>query len=156
MASPIRKVPMSKLGVVPSERIMMPVVNKMRDMNNVNSIPKRRAIFGANGEMSANASKGMVVKNPASTFEMAKLSLMEEISGPTDVNGDRSVDAMKMIPIRRNQVFRVNINFLLVCMKCGLFKIIPPNSTCFIKNNRFIMHSMFIELSESFFNCSGC
>ncbi len=118
---------MSKLGVVPRERIMIPAVNKTRDTNNVSSIPKRRAILGANGEIKANASKGMVVRNPANTFEMAKLSLMEEINGPTDVKGDRSVDAMKIIPIRRNQVRCVNFNFLLVCMEYGLVKIMPPS-----------------------------
>lgn len=152
MASPIRKVPMSKLGVVPRERVIIPAVNNMSDTNNVSSIPKRRAIFGANGEISAKASRGMVVRNPANTFEMAKLSLMEEINGPTDVKGDRSVDAMKMIPIRRNHVFRVNFNFLFVFMECGLVKIMPPKSTYFIYNNTFTAHSTFIELNESLFN----
>lgn len=120
MASPSRKVPKSKLGVVPRERIMMPAVNKMSDTNNVSSNPKRRAIFGANGEIRANASRGMVVRNPASTLEIAKLSLMDEIKGPTDVKGERSVDAMKMIPIRRNQVSRENFNFLFAVLECKL------------------------------------
>lgn len=126
MASPRRKVPRSKLDVVPNERIMMPAVNKMRDPNNVSSNPKRRAIFGANGEIKAKASKGIVVRNPASTFEIVKLSLMEEIKGPTEVNGARSVDAMKMIPKSRNQVCRENFIFLFVRFECELVKIKPP------------------------------
>ena len=140
-----------KLGVVPRERVI-PAVNKMSDTNNVSSIPKRRAILGVNGEISAKASRGMVVRNPANTFEMARLSLMEEINGLTDVKGDRSVDAMKMIPIRRNHVFRVNFNFLFVFMECGLVKIMPPKSAYFISNNPFTAHSTFIELNESLFN----
>ena len=103
---------MSKAGIVPSERMIIPAVNKISEPNKVRSIPKRRASFGANGEIMANASRGIVVKNPASTFEMAKLSLIEEISGPTDVNGERSVSAMNTMPTNNNQVLRVNVNLL--------------------------------------------
>ena len=115
IASPSRNVPMSKVGVVPSERMIIPAVNKIREPNRVSSIPKRRASFGANGEIMANASRGIVVKKPAKTFEIPKLSLTEEIIGPTTVKGERRVIAINTTPISRSQVLRVNDNFLVVC-----------------------------------------
>lgn len=103
MERPNRKVPISRYGVVPNERITIPKVNKQREANKVFSKPKRRANFGAKGEMSAKASNGMVVRKPASTFETSKEALIEEINGPTEVKGDRRVEAIKTIPIISNQ-----------------------------------------------------
>jgi len=92
-----------------------PVVNKISEPNRVYSIPKRRANFGANGEIMAKANRGIVVKNPAKTFDISKLSLIEEMRGPTVVKGERSVSAMNTIPTSRSHVFRVNFNLLVAC-----------------------------------------
>ena len=94
--------------------MIIPAVSSRREKNNVDSNPKRREIFGAKGEISANASNGIVVNNPARPFEIVKLSFIEEINGPTVVNGARRVDAIKIMPIRRIHVFFVKFIFLLV------------------------------------------
>lgn len=111
MAMPNRNVPISKFGMLPNDRMMMPPVSNRRETNNVISRPYRRASFGANGEIKANASKGIVVKNPANTLGMAKLSRMKEINGPTVVKGDRKVEAIKTMPMINSQLSHENFNF---------------------------------------------
>lgn len=104
IAIPIKAVPNSKKNGVPSERIIIPIANNRIARKSVISIPKRRAIFGAKGDMIANARSGIVVINPANTFDMANPSRMYEIIGPTAVSGARSVVEMKIIPIINNAI----------------------------------------------------
>lgn len=113
IATPIRKVPAIKRKMEPAERIKIPTVSRQREMKRVNSMPYFFEIFGAIGEMSANAKSGMVVRNPASTFVIPSPSRIGAMIGPTDVKGDRRVDAIKMMPIINNHVFFPKFSFLV-------------------------------------------
>ena len=70
----------------------------------------------------ANASKGRVVSAPATVFEIAKLSRIELINGPTVVKGARKFDARRIIPMINKPVLRLKTGF----SSCS-FKVNPPN-----------------------------
>ena len=74
----------------------MPSASKIVDRSNVNSSPNLRATTGANGDTTANASNGIVVKKPASTLEIPSPSRIKEMDGPTAVSGKRKVDALDL------------------------------------------------------------
>lgn len=77
-------------------------------------MPILREMRGANGDTTANASKGMVVKNPARTLEIPSPSRIEEITAPTPVNGVLSVLAKKIIAITKSNVEDVMGSLLLL------------------------------------------
>lgn len=93
---------------------MIPTIISTSDQSNVHSIPSFRATFGANGEMMANASSGIVVKKPAKLYEMPKPSRINGVTGPTLVNGVRNVVANKIMAVTNNKTGMLNDIFLLV------------------------------------------
>ena len=125
MATPMRKVPVSRKSTEPRERKRIPAVTRISEPNNVISKPNRRASLGANGEITAKASKGIVVRKPANRFEIPKSSRIGPIIGPTDVKGERSVKPMKSIPMTKSQLLLEKFSFLVVCTS-SFFKKMPP------------------------------
>jgi hypothetical protein len=99
MANPIKMVPMNNVGTPPTERIPIPIVNNTKERKSVSSIPKRRAILGANGDNKAKESKGNVVNDPDNVLEIPKLSRIEVTRGPTDVKGALRFAPRRMIPM---------------------------------------------------------
>lgn len=76
IAIPIKAVPNNKKKGVPMERIAIPNASSEIARNNVISIPRRRATLGANGDITAKASNGIVVIKPANTLEISSPSLI--------------------------------------------------------------------------------
>ena len=60
MANPIKMVPMNNVGTPPTERITIPIVSNIKERKSVSSIPKRRAILGANGDNKAKETKNKI------------------------------------------------------------------------------------------------
>ncbi len=76
IAIPIKAVPNNKKKGVPVDLMAIPNAKSKIARNKVISIPKRRATLGANGDIIAKASNGIVVMNPANTFEISRPSLI--------------------------------------------------------------------------------
>lgn len=100
-------------SVVPKERMTMPSANNIVEKNSVFSTPSHLAVLGAKGEISANASNGMVVKKPAVILEIANSLRMKRTIGPTTVRGVRKVIAIKTMPITRSIFLLSHVIFLL-------------------------------------------
>jgi len=84
------------------------------DKNKVSSSPSFRATTGANGDIVAKASNGIVVKKPARTLEIPRSSRIKDTIGPTTVSGIRNVDAINIIPKTNNKVVPFQLIFLFV------------------------------------------
>src|SRR5699024_2476139 len=88
----------------------------------------RLAIFGANGDTSANASNGKVVKLPAKAFDIPKSSRINVMSEPTAVSGARKLVLTKMTPISKSQgiflsiLYDLSIDFLRLILPFYLDK----------------------------------
>ncbi len=113
IATPISIVPNTSRLVVPNERNTIPNAKRIVDKNNVSSSPNLRATTGAKGDIIAKARRGIVVRNPANTFDIPKSSRIKEIIGPTTVNGIRNVEAIQITPMTNNKVAPLQLIFLL-------------------------------------------
>lgn len=113
IAMPMSTVPNTSNPVVPRERRTIPKANKIVDKNSVSSSPSLRATTGANGEMVAKASNGIVVRKPASTLEIPRSSRINDIIGPTTVSGILNVEAIKITPNTKSKVVPLQLIFLL-------------------------------------------
>ena len=91
MAVPIVKVPVYKVDIEGVERNIIPATNVMRPRNKVISIPSLRLNFGANGEKTAKATKGRVVRRPAKPLDKCMSSRINPMRGPTDVIAGRKL-----------------------------------------------------------------
>jgi len=76
-------------------------------------MPIRSAIFGTTGETAANARSGIVVRNPATVPEMDRSSMILEMTGPTEVSGDRRLKAMNTTPISSKTVAGFKSSFFV-------------------------------------------
>jgi len=113
MATPINTVPNRSNSVVPSERRTIPNAKRKVDKNNVSSSPSLRATTGANGDITAKASNGIVVRKPAKTLDIPRSSRIKDIIGPTTVRGIRNVEAIKITPKTKSKVVPFQLIFLL-------------------------------------------
>ena len=117
---PIMMVPKNNVSTLPKERIPIPTNNNAIDINNVDSMLKRRVILGAKGENNANVNKMAVGIVPANVLEIPRLSRMEDNTGPTDVIGALRFAAIRITPTAVNILFFVCIFALFFCFVCGI------------------------------------
>lgn len=116
---PIKVVPINNNDVTPLERSATPTTKIIIDKNRERSTVILRDIFGTIGDTIANASRGMVVIKPATTFEICNEFRISSITGPTDVRGERRVNAMKTIPSTRSHVVEVHLSFFEATFSVG-------------------------------------
>ena len=81
------------------------IITNIVDSTIVLDIVKRLVTLDTNGETTANIMSGIVVKKPARLLLICITSLISSTTGPTDVNGARSVDAINTIAIMMPQFF---------------------------------------------------
>lgn len=89
--------------VVPSERIPIHIAK-----STVDSTPNLCAVHGTNGETTANASSGLVVKNPAKMFEIPRPSQIKLMIGQTTVSGIRKFMAINTMPMTSKCILPFN------------------------------------------------
>src|SRR5699024_12595764 len=105
IARPMKNVPVNKKMIAPRERITTPAISRTSDKAMVHSMPIRLAIFGAKGEIKANASRGNVVMEPARALLIPRSSRIMGINEPTEVKGPLKLVLTKITTIRHSQLF---------------------------------------------------
>ena len=75
-------------------------MSKIIAQSTVRGTVRRFAIRDTKGETTAKINNGIVVNEPAKLLLSVKADLICSITGPTEVNGDRNVEATKMMAKR--------------------------------------------------------
>src|SRR5699024_3711255 len=115
IASPMKSVPANKKPIPEIDLTAIPIMSKTRDKAIVHSMPIRFAIFGADGESKANASKGNVVIEHASALLIPWSSRINEKKVPTEVSG-----TLKLVPTKSKLISNNQLSFLVLYVLPGI------------------------------------